>query len=130
MARPISIFMLYNSFKTVPKEYSEAARIEGCGQLRFLVSILVPLSKPILAALGILSFVASWNRYMWPLIVARKTAMRTAPIGLRMFISQTEGSSFGVMMAGAVMVIFPAILVFILAQKQFIKAVTRRSIKG
>lgn len=130
MARPISIFLLYNFFRTVPKELEEAAILDGCGQLRYLVSILIPLSKATMAAMAILSFVNSWNRYMWPLIIAREKRMQTAPIGLRMFISQTEGSSFGVMMAGAVIVIFPAIIVFLMSQKHFIKALTRSSIKG
>ena len=130
MARPISIFMLYNFFRTVPKELEEAAILDGCSPFMFLVYILIPLSKPIISALAILSFLNSWNRYLWPLLVARETMMQTATIGLKMFISQSEGSSFGPMMAGAVIVIFPALIVFLVAQKYFIKALTRSAIKG
>lgn len=130
IARPMGIFLLYQFFRTSPKELQEAATLEGCGALRFLVQILVPLSRAPLGALSILSFVASWNRFMWPLIIVNSTSMQTAPIGISMFIDQTEGSLVGVMMAGAIIVISPAILAFIMGQKQFVKALTSSSIKG
>lgn len=130
LADPMGIFLLYQFFRTVPKDLEEAARLDGCGPFRFLVSILIPLARPSIGALSILTFVNSWNRYMWPLIVTNTTKMRTAPIGIKMFLDETEGSHLGVMMAGAVIVIAPAILVFIIGQKQFVKALASGAVKG
>jgi ABC-type glycerol-3-phosphate transport system permease component len=130
LARPIGIFLLYQFFRTLPKELEEAAKLDGCGPFRFLVLILMPLSRASIGALAILSFVHSWNRYMWPLVITNSTQMQTAPIGIRMFISQTEGTYLGMMMAGSVIVIFPAIVAFILGQKQFVRALARGGIKG
>lgn len=127
---PMGIFLLYQFFMTVPKEFEEAARIDGCGPFRFLVSILIPISRPTISAMSILTFVNSWNRYMWPLIVTNSTRMRTAPIGIKMFLDETEGSHLGVMMAGAVIVITPVIIVFLLGQKHFVKALAGGGVKG
>ena len=130
LAYPMGIFLLYQFFRTVPKDLEEAARLEGCGPFRFLVSILIPLARPSIGALSILTFVNSWNRYMWPLIITNSTRMRTAPIGLKMFLDETEGSHLGVMMAGSVIVIAPALIIFIIGQKQFVKALAGGAIKG
>lgn len=130
LARPIGIFLLYQFFRTVPKDFEDSARIDGCGPFRYMARILVPLSRPAIGALAILTFVESWNRYMWPLIIATTRRMQTAPIGIRTFIVGSEGSYFGMMMAGAVIVIFPAIMIFILGQKQFVGALARGGIKG
>lgn len=130
LAYPMGIFLLYQFFRTVPKELEEAARLEGCGPFRFLLAILIPLARPSIGALSILTFVNSWNRYMWPLIITNSTRMRTAPIGIKMFLDETEGSHLGVMMAGSVIVIAPAIIIFIIGQKQFVKALASGAIKG
>ncbi len=130
LAAPIGIFLLYQFFRTVPTDLEDAAKLDGCGPLRFLVYILIPLSRPSIGALAILTFVNSWNRYMWPLIITNSARMRTAPIGIRMFLSETEGSNLGMMMAGSVIVIFPAIFIFIIGQKQFIRALASGAVKG
>jgi sn-glycerol 3-phosphate transport system permease protein len=130
LAAPIGIFLLYQFFRTVPKVLEDAAKLDGCGPFRFLLYVMIPLSRPTLGALAIITFVHSWNRYMWPLIATTTSAMRTAPIGIRMFLNQTEGSFLGMMMAGAVIVILPAIVAFVAGQKQFVRALARGGVKG
>ena len=124
------IFLLYQFFKTIPKELEEAAMLEGCSRLRFLFQFMVPLSLPAITAFAIYSFVGAWNQYLWPLIVTQSTEMQTAQIGIGMFRSQNESMSWGVIMAATAMLISPTVLLFIATQKQFVRGITMSGIKG
>jgi ABC-type glycerol-3-phosphate transport system permease component len=124
------IFLLYQFFRTIPKELEEAAYLDGASQMRFLFQFMVPLSMPAIVAFGIYAFVSAWNQYLWPLVVTQTTEMQTVQIGIGMFRSQNEATSWGVIMAATAMLIAPTLLLFIATQKQFVKGITMSGLKG
>lgn len=130
LATAFGTFLLRQFFLTIPQELEDAARIDGAGRLRFLAAILIPLSRPALGALAIWSFLGAWNQYLWPLVATNSTSMRTVQIGIAMFLLEEAGTSWGVVMAGAVLVILPTLLAFLVAQKQIVKGITMTGLKG
>lgn len=129
MSSSLGIFMMRQYYMTLPKELQEAAKLDGCGNFRFFTKIVLPLSKPVAGSLGVYSFLITWNQYLWPLLVTSKDTSRTVQIGISM-LQFSENQSFGVIMAGIVMVILPSILIFIIGQKQLIEGVTSGAVKG
>ena len=117
------------AFLTLPKEIHEAAEIDGCTNFKFLYTIGVPLIKPSLGALIIYVFLQSWNYYLWPLLVTDSVNMRTVQIGLGM-LQGAEATDFRPVMAGAMGILIPSILVFIIGQKQMISGLTAGAVKG
>ncbi|HVE12594.1 MAG TPA: carbohydrate ABC transporter permease [Elusimicrobiota bacterium] len=129
-ASGFGIFLLYQFFRSIPKELEEAATLDGASRLRFLVQIAVPLSMPAVLAFGVYAFINAWNMYLWPLAVTQSTAMQTAQIGLGMFRSQNESVSWGVIMAATTILISPTVLLFAATQKQFVRGITMSGLKG
>jgi sn-glycerol 3-phosphate transport system permease protein len=129
MTSAMGIFMMRQYYLTVPKELKEAATIDGCSSFQFLRRILMPISKPIMGALGIYVFLTTWNQYMWPLLVTNSENMRTVQIGISM-LQSTEAQSFGLILSGIIMILVPSILIFIIGQKQLIEGMTTGSVKG
>jgi len=129
LASAMGIFMMRQYFLTVPKELREASIIDGCSGFQFLTKILMPISKPIISSLGIYIFLLTWNQYMWPLLITSKPEMRTVQIGLSM-LQSAEVQSFGMMLAGIIIIIIPSIFIFIIGQKQLIDGMTSGSVKG
>lgn len=129
LANAFTVFFLRQFFMTVPRELEDASRIDGCGRLRFLWQIMIPLARPALATIALFVFLSHWDDYLWPLIVTNSTDMRTLPIGLRYFVSES-GSQFNYMMAAALMAVAPVLAVFFVAQKQFIEGVSLTGLKG
>jgi len=125
----MGIFMMRQYFLTVPKELKEASIIDGCSGFQFLTKILMPISKPIIGSLGIYIFLLTWNQYMWPLLITSKPEMRTVQIGMSM-LQSAEVQSFGMMLAGIIIIIIPSIFIFIIGQKQLIDGMTSGSVKG
>lgn len=124
-------FLLRQTFKSVPRELEDAARIDGCGHLRFLWHVLVPLARPTLIAFTIISLVSHWNDFFWPLIVTDTARSRTLTIGLAMLEKQVEsGGEWTIMMAAALIVILPLTLVFLVFQRQFIQSFMYSGLKG
>ena len=131
IASAFSVFLLRQFFLTIPPELEEAAIMDGCSKLRFIVFILLPLSKPAIASVSLFTFLSSWNSYLWPLIVINSNKMRTLPIGLRYFVAQQGGGSqWHLLMAASVITIAPVLLVFFFTQKQFIEGIAQTGIKG
>lgn len=131
LSTAFSVFLLRQFFLTVPPELEEAAIVDGCGKLRFIFTILMPLAKPAIASVALFGFLGSWNSYLWPLIVINSNNMRTLPIGLRYFVSQQGGGSeWHYLMAASLIVMLPVLLVFFFAQKQFIEGIASTGIKG
>lgn len=128
-AAAFAVFNMRQAFLSLPKEIREAAEIDGCGNFRFLYSIGVPLIKPSLGALIIYVFLQSWNYYLWPLLVTDSVDMRTVQIGLGM-LQGAEATDFRPVMAGAMLILVPSILVFIIGQKQMISGLTAGAVKG
>ena len=129
-ASGFGVFLLYQFFRTIPKELEEAAALDGASRLRFLFQIAVPLSMPAVTAFAVYAFINAWNQYLWPLVVVQSTGMQTAQIGLGMFRSQNESMSWGVIMAATTMLVSPTLLLFIAAQKQFVRGLTMSGLKG
>lgn len=123
------MFMLRQSFKTAPTPLREAAMLDGCGDLRFILSILVPVSKPILITLFVQSFVAAWNTYLWPLMVTNKTGMRTVQVGVTMLTS-IEGTNYEIILAGTILSLIPALFVFLFLRRGISKAMTGGALVG
>jgi len=129
LANAFTVFFLRQFFLTIPRELEDAARIDGCGRLRFLWQIMIPLARPALATITLFVFLSHWDDYLWPLIVTNSTSMRTLPIGLRYFVSEA-GNQFHYMMAAALMAVAPVLAVFFAAQKQFIEGISLTGLKG
>ncbi|WP_322795151.1 carbohydrate ABC transporter permease [Tepidiforma sp.] len=123
-------FLMRQQFLSLPREVIEAARIDGAGHLRILWSIVLPMSRPALVTFALISIVAKWNEYLWPLLVTNDADRMTLPVGLTQ-LQHSEGSSeWGVVMAGAVMVITPVLLVFLWARRHIVEGLTAGLVKG
>lgn len=123
------IFLLRQYFLTIPRELDEAARLDGCSPLGVWWRIILPLSRAPLAALAIFSFLFAWNDFLWPLLVINDPDMRTVQLGLAMFTGR-YGTQWTVLMAGTVTATIPAIIVFLIGQKHFIRGITFTGLKG
>jgi len=129
-ASGFGVFLLYQFFRSIPKELEEAVTVDGASRWRFLWQFVVPLSMPALISFGVYSFVSTWNQYLWPLITTHSTDMRTVQIGVSMFRSENEASSWGVIMAATTLLVMPSILLFVATQRQFVRGMTMSGIKG
>lgn len=129
LASAFGVFLLRQSFLTIPNELEDAAILDGCGRLGFLWRIVVPLSRPALATLALFAFMGNWNSYLWPLIVTNSNEMRTVQIGLRYFVGQEGASQWGLLMAAAVFVSLPVVAIYLLVQKQFVQGIAATGIK-
>lgn len=125
----ICIFVFKAAFEAVPRSLLDAARMDGLNDARILLRIMLPLSKPAVATNVILSFIWSWNAFLWPLIVTRTPEMQTLPLGLARFLSYMEDTT-GALYAFVVMVLAPGLFVFFMAQKEFIRGLTAGAAKG
>ncbi len=122
------IFLMRQYFQTVPKELMEAARIDGCGELRIFWQIVMPLVRPALSALIIFIFMHNWNNFLWPLLVATKEEMMTLPLGIAKFES-TYSTHYPQLMAVSMSATLPVLLVFVILQRQFIQGIALSGIK-
>ena len=123
------VFLMRQFSLTIPDEYLDAARIDGCSEFRIWWMIAVPLCKPALSALAILTFLGSWNNLLWPLIITTKDHLRTLPLGLALF--QTEYvTDYGLLMAGSVLASLPIVVLFLVFQKEFVQGIVMSGIKG
>ncbi|MEG2436434.1 MAG: carbohydrate ABC transporter permease [Ruthenibacterium sp.] len=123
------VFLIRQFMVNVPDDLLEAARIDGCGENRIFVSIVLPLITPVLVSLTIFTFISTWNDFLWPLVIATKPAMQT----LTLAISALKGSyatNYGLVMAGSTLAFLPPFLLYILLQKQFVEGIALSGIKG
>lgn len=128
LANGLGIFLMVQQFKTLNKSLIEAAKIDGCSHGFIYLKIVLPLSKGILSTWGIYSFLNVWNMYLWPLMISTRPESRTIQIGLKMLKAE-EGTNFGILMAGVVMVIIPSLIVLFLGQSQLQKGLTSGAVK-
>ena len=129
IASVFGIFMLRQFMQAIPEEILEAARIDGCSEYRIFFSIMLPLCRPVLATLAIFSFIGAWNEFFWPLVIMLREDMQTLPVALANLNGQFN-TDWGLLMAGSVLVVVPVILVFLLAQKHYIKGIAAGGVKG
>jgi ABC-type glycerol-3-phosphate transport system permease component len=128
-ASAFGVFMLRQSFMQIPNELEDAAVLDGCGRLGFLIQMVLPLSRPALATLALFAFQANWNSYLWPLIVTNSDTMRTVQIGLRYFVGQEGSSQWGLLMAAAVFVSLPVVILYLFVQRQFTQGIASTGLK-
>ena len=129
MTSVFGIFIMRQFFLTMPKDYVEAAKLEGASHFKIYLTIGMPLAKPVLATVCIFAFLNAYNSYMWPLLITTEVEMRTLQIGLRYLIDPELGTRWPELMAASTFVIFPVLLVFIFLQRYFIKGVMGSGIK-
>ncbi len=125
---PFGIFLFRQYFLTIPKELDEAAEIDGCNDLYIFWKIIMPLSKPAIASLGIFTFLFGWNDFLWPLLVTTKPEFTTIQVGISNF-SGKYGTFWPYLMAGTVTSVLPVFIVFILGQKYFIQGLMAGGVK-
>ncbi len=123
-------FLLRQHFLTLPRETLEAARVDGAGHLRTLWDVALPLSRPILATLILLTAVGRWNDFLWPLVVTSTRDMRTLPIGIAWMFDVEGNTQWGIVMAGVVIVIVPAIAGYLMTQKHLVEGIASGAVKG
>ena len=129
MASAFSIFLLRQFFASIPNDLWDAARIDGAGHLRFLFTVVVPLSKAPLLTVSMLTFISSWNALAWPLLVTNTPAWRPISVGLQQFVSEA-GPEVHLQMAGAVIAMAPVLLAYFLIQKEFTEGIAKAGLKG
>ncbi len=128
-ASVFGIFMMRQFFQTIPLELWDAAQIDGCSRFRYLWAVMLPLSRPIFVTSGLFTFIGGWNSFLWPLIVTNTPKLRTIQVGLSQF-NQEFGTKPDLLMAAATIAIIPLLVLFFVAQNQFIQGIARTGIKS
>jgi ABC-type glycerol-3-phosphate transport system permease component len=134
-ANVTGVFLMRQFFLNIPAELEEAARIDGASDLQVFSRVVLPLSRPSMAAVAALTFVSSWNNFLWPLIATSSDRARTLPVGIAQYMGAQAGTSgsapaFGPPLASAVMATAPALIAFFLLQRYFTQGITMTGIKG
>jgi len=129
IANPLGIFLLRQHFKGLPSALGDAAAIDGCNEFQTFYKVYLPLAKPALATLGIYTFVTTWKNFEWPLIIASDQAMYTLPVAL-FAVRNQYFTEWGLVMAAAAVIVLPVIVVFMSAQRYFIRGMTLSGMKG
>ncbi|MCD6166756.1 carbohydrate ABC transporter permease [bacterium] len=123
------IFLVRQFMRSLPSELIESARIDGCSEFRVYWNIMLPQAMPALATLAIFTFMASWNDFLWPLIVMTKESMYTLPVALANLNGQYN-TEWGLLMAGSVVVILPILILFLALQRYFVRGIALTGMKG
>ena len=124
-----SIFLLRQFFMSIPHDLFEAAILDGCGKFRYLIIVLLPLSKPAIVTVMLFKFIGSWNSFLWVLIMTNTPKMRTIPVGLTYFVSDV-GAYYNYLMAASTFAMAPILILFLVLQKQFIQGIAHTGLKG
>jgi sn-glycerol 3-phosphate transport system permease protein len=129
MASAFGIFLLRQTFKTIPRELDEAARVEGAGSMQVLWKVYVPLARPTYLAFALVSVSYHWNNFLWPLIVTSSVTSRPVTVGLQVFSSGDQGVDWSVITAATLMTSAPLLVAFLLFQRQFVQSFMRAGIR-
>jgi len=129
-AAAMGIFLLRQFYLTFAKELREAASLDGCGNFKFLMDIVIPLSKSAIGAFSIVAFLGSWNRYMWPLLVTNSDSMRVVQVGITSLQDSDAALSIGMTLAGVTLVTLPTMIIFIIGHKQLVSGLMAGAVKG
>jgi multiple sugar transport system permease protein len=122
-------FLLRQFFLTIPRELEEAAKIDGCGHIRILRSIIIPIAAPALAVLAVFTFISYWNSFLWPLIIINDTAKMTVPLGLDLFLGQ-QGQRWELLMAAATISMVPTVILVLALQKYLVRGIALSGLGG
>jgi len=129
LANPFGIFLMRQFFLSFPSELEDAATLDGCNPLNFYLLILLPNSKAVLATLGVMTFQAAWNDFLWPLVMLSTEGKRTLAVGLSYLVGQYT-TRWEIQMAGSVLTVLPIIILFFLLQRYFIQSIKLSGLKG
>ncbi|ETT57128.1 carbohydrate ABC transporter permease [Paenibacillus sp. FSL H8-0457] len=129
LATAFGTFLLRQTFLQLPKELFEAARVDGCGHVRIFLSMVLPLSIPGIATLGVYSFLNNWNMYLWPLLTTNRVEMRTVQIGIGM-LQFEEMNSWNLILSGVLLLLLPSLLLLALGLKPLVRGITAGALKG
>jgi sn-glycerol 3-phosphate transport system permease protein len=129
MASAFGIFLLRQTFKTVPRELDEAARVEGCTPLQVLWKVYVPLARPVYLAFALVSVSYHWNNFLWPLIVTNSVESRPLTVGLQVFSATDQGIDWSIITAATLLTTAPLLIAFLLFQRQFVQSFMRAGIR-
>ncbi|MBM3715561.1 carbohydrate ABC transporter permease [Microbacterium sp. HMH0099] len=126
---PISVFIIRQFAHSIPEELFEAARLDGAGDVRVFATIFLPLLTPALATVSVLTFLSAWNAFVWPLVIAQSQSTYTLPVGLAIAAQANQTTEYGVLLAGAVVVLLPVLVLFLFLQKYFVQGIAATGIK-
>nr|WP_083921849.1 carbohydrate ABC transporter permease [Kiloniella laminariae] len=129
MASAFGIFLLRQTFKTIPKELEDAARVEGCSALQILWKVYVPLARPTYVAFGLVSVSYHWNNFLWPLVITNSVTTRPLTVGLAIFGAPESGVDWSIITAGTLLAVAPLLVAFLLFQRQFVQSFMHAGIK-
>jgi sn-glycerol 3-phosphate transport system permease protein len=129
MASAFGIFLMRQTFKTIPRELEEAARVEGCSMLGVLWRVYVPLARPTYLAYALVSVSYHWNNFLWPLVITNSVTTRPLTVGLAIFGAPESGVDWAVISAGTLMAVSPLLVAFLLFQRQFMQSFMQAGIK-
>ncbi|MFI6792671.1 carbohydrate ABC transporter permease [Nonomuraea sp. NPDC050383] len=130
VAAPLIVYILYKFFQDVPPELEQAAFVDGAGRWRVFFTIVLPLSRPVLAAVSIFTFITTWNNFLWPFIVSTDPNTMTLPVGLANVVQGTFGLRYAQIMASVVLAGLPLLVVFVLFQRQIVRGVAHTGLAG
>jgi multiple sugar transport system permease protein len=130
VAAPLIVYILYKFFQDVPPELEQAAFVDGAGRWRVFFQIVLPLSRPVLAAVSIFTFITTWNNFLWPFLVSTDPNTMTLPVGLANVIQGTFGLRYAQIMAGVVLAGLPLLVVFVIFQRQIVRGVAHTGLAG
>ena len=129
LAGVFGVFFLRQFFQGIPKELEEAARIDGAGTWRTFFQVVLPLAKGALATLGVITFMGSWNEFLWPLLIMNERTMQTLPVGLATIQGQYT-FDYGKLMAGAAVTAVPVLIIYMFLQRYIVQSVAMTGLKG
>lgn len=129
-ASATNVFLFQQHFKTIPKDFEDAALIDGASPIQYLTKIVLPLSRPVIGGAAIINFTYTWNMYLWPMIVAMKDEMKTVQVAINMIINAESSNNWGIIIAATIIALFPTLAIFFLLQDLFVKSLLGSGLKG
>jgi multiple sugar transport system permease protein len=129
LVAPFGVFLMRQFILGLPRDLLDAGRVDGAGELRIFARIILPLCGPALATLGILTFLASWNNFLWPLVVAQTEDTYTLPVALALYSKGQNSTNYGLLLAGATVVVIPILALFLAFQRKVIEGIATTGIK-
>lgn len=129
LAAPFGVFLMRQFFLGLPRDLLDAGRVDGAGELKIFRKIFLPLAGPALATLGILTFLGSWNNFLWPLVVAQQEKTYTLPVALALYSTGQNSTQYGLLLAGATVVVVPVLAIFLVFQRRVIEGIATTGIK-
>ena len=129
LVSPFGVFLMRQFIIGLPRELLDAGRVDGAGELKIFARIFLPLCGPALATLGILTFLSSWNNFLWPLVVAQTEDKYTLPVALALYSTGQNSTRYGLLLAGSTVVLLPILIIFLIFQRRFIEGIATTGIK-